>query len=162
MCPTDFQSMGFGLPAAVGAALGGGGRPVIALIGDGGFHMVGAELLTAKREGLSIPVLIFNDGFLGQIRQQQIQNFGSEASTQLEIVDFGSIAEAYGVPHEIAGQDVTSQIRRAMRRNGPSIIEIEIEDGPDIDVVRRRMNRKNRAKDLLGPGGMRLLKKIRR
>ena len=162
VCPTDFQSMGFGLPAAVGAALGGGGRPVIALIGDGGFHMVGAELLTAKREGLSIPVLIFNDGFLGQIRQQQIQNFGCEASTRLEIVDFGSIAKAYGVPHQIAGQDITSQIRRAMRGKGPSIIEIEIEDGPDIDVVRRRMNRKNRAKDLLGPGGMRLLKRIRR
>ena len=60
--PTDFQSMGFGLPAAIGAKLAAPERPVVAVLGDGGFAMSGMELLTAVREKIPLTVIVFNDG----------------------------------------------------------------------------------------------------
>ena len=62
--PTDFQTMGFGLPASIGAKLGAPERPVAALIGDGGFLMSGMELVTAARDAIPLLVIVFNDGTL--------------------------------------------------------------------------------------------------
>ncbi|HWH51405.1 MAG TPA: thiamine pyrophosphate-binding protein, partial [Gemmatimonadaceae bacterium] len=74
--PSDLQSMGYGLPAAIGARIAAPTRPVVALIGDGGFAMSGLELLTAVRERIGMSVIVFNDGQLGQIRLQQLSNYG--------------------------------------------------------------------------------------
>ena len=70
--PSDYQSMGFGLPAAIGAKLAVPERPVVAVLGDGGFAISGLELLTAVHANLSLTVIVFNDGQLGRIRLEQL------------------------------------------------------------------------------------------
>lgn len=78
LSPSDFQSMGFGPPAAIAAKLANLDRTVVALIGDGSFRMTGFELETAARLGLALPVIVLNDGKLNQIRLQQLREFGRE------------------------------------------------------------------------------------
>ena len=68
LLPTDLQSMGFGLPSALAAKLAAPDRPVVAVVGDGGMLMSGLELATAVREGIDLTVIVFNDGYLNQIR----------------------------------------------------------------------------------------------
>src|SRR2546421_455999 len=82
--PSDFQSMGFGLPAAMGAKLANPERPVVALIGDGSFAMSAMELITAVREQIPLCVIVFNDDALGQIRLQQMSSFGHVHGTALQ------------------------------------------------------------------------------
>ena len=87
LIPSDLQSMGFGLPAAIAAALAAPGRPVVAVIGDGGFLMSGLELATAVREGVPLTVVVFSDGVYGQIRDYQLIEYG----------------RAHGVSHRAGG-----------------------------------------------------------
>ena len=69
--PTDFNAMGYAVPAAIGAKLGNPDKPVVAVVGDGGFMMTGMELITAVTHGLGMAVFVFHDGELGQISQFQ-------------------------------------------------------------------------------------------
>jgi acetolactate synthase-1/2/3 large subunit len=80
--PTDFQSMGFGLSAAIGAAIARPDRRIFAIIGDGSFLITGAELGTAVRQKTRIIILLFRDGYLGQIRDQQLKSYGSDFATE--------------------------------------------------------------------------------
>jgi acetolactate synthase-1/2/3 large subunit len=160
--PSDFQSMGFGLPAAIGAALSDESRPVVALIGDGSFLTVGAELLTAKREGLSLPVLVFCDGTLGQIRLQQIESFGHEAATRLEPIDLEVFAKSMGIEYALAGNDLSQQLEASFTRGRPTLIEVRLEDGRHLKTIRNKTRAKNAAKAALGSKMVRILKRISR
>jgi acetolactate synthase-1/2/3 large subunit len=92
-------TMGFAVPAAMGAQVGRPGELVVAIDGDGCFQMTAQELATCAIEGLPIKVLIFNNGFLGMVRQWQ-ELFYEERYSQVElgqaIPDYVKLAEAYG------------------------------------------------------------------
>jgi acetolactate synthase-1/2/3 large subunit len=92
-------TMGFAVPAAMGAQAGRPGETVVAIDGDGCFQMTCQELATCAIEGLPIKVLIFNNGFLGMVRQWQ-ELFYDERYSQVElgqaIPDYVKLAEAYG------------------------------------------------------------------
>jgi acetolactate synthase-1/2/3 large subunit len=92
-------TMGFAVPAAMGAQVGRPGETVVAIDGDGCFQMTCQELATCAIEGLPIKVLIFNNGFLGMVRQWQ-ELFYDERYSQVElgqaIPDYVKLAEAYG------------------------------------------------------------------
>jgi acetolactate synthase I/II/III large subunit len=92
-------TMGFAVPAAMGAQVGRPGETVVAIDGDGCFQMTAQELATCAIEGLPIKVLIFNNGFLGMVRQWQ-ELFYDERYSQVElgqaIPDYVKLAEAYG------------------------------------------------------------------
>ncbi len=91
-------TMGFGLPAAIGAQLGNRGRQVIAMIGDGGFMMTYQELATAVRYEIPVKVVIMNNRFLGMVRQWQ-ELFHDNRRSQVECenpTDFVRLAEAFG------------------------------------------------------------------
>jgi acetolactate synthase I/II/III large subunit len=92
-------TMGFAVPAAMGAQMGRPGELVVAIDGDGCFQMTAQELATCAIEGLPIKVLIFNNGFLGMVRQWQ-ELFYEERYSQVElgqtIPDYVKLAEAYG------------------------------------------------------------------
>ena len=90
--PSDFQSMGFGLPAAIGAKLAAPTRAVVVVMGDGGLTMTGLELLTAVREKLSVVVVVFNDGQLNLIRLQQLKEFGRASGVELLVPDLEQFA----------------------------------------------------------------------
>lgn len=148
--PSDFQSMGFGLPAAIGAALAAPDRKVLAIIGDGSFLMVGAEFITAKREKLGLPVLVFCDNSLGIIRHQQIHRFGHGESTQLAENDLASYSKWLGIEYALADETLSDQIRAAFDRAVPTLIEVCLEDSDDFKKSRRKSLIKSTIKSAIG------------
>ncbi len=91
-------TMGFGLPAALGAKLGAPDRTVIVFIGDGGFQMTLQELGTIKQTGAAVKIVILNNSFLGMVRQWQELFFERRYSqTEMHNPDFAQIAAAYGI-----------------------------------------------------------------
>lgn len=137
--PTDFQSMAFGLPASIGAKLANPARPVVAIIGDGGFVMSGMEILTAVKLGLSLPVIVFDDQALGLIRLDQLLSFGRSHATEVATIDYQAMSRALGCAYEISScEDIEAQVRAALRRRGPTLIVVPVGDAP---ALRRATNR---------------------
>jgi acetolactate synthase-1/2/3 large subunit len=136
--PSDFQSMGFGIPAALGARLGGGNRPVVAIAGDGGFHMAGLELLTAVRDRIPVTVIVFNDGYLGTIRLQQLAEFGHAHGVRLATPDYAGFAAAIGADYSLAGAEPGSVVARAVASNRVTLIEVRLGDSWGIHAARGR------------------------
>ena len=127
--PTGLQSMGFAIPTAIGAKMAEPQRPVVALLGDGGFAMTALELLTAVRERVSLVVIVFVDGAFGQIRLQQLANYGVSHGVSLESPDLSLLAESIGARHELIGAaDAESVVRAALERSGISILEVQVGD----------------------------------
>jgi acetolactate synthase-1/2/3 large subunit len=92
-------TMGFGLPASVGAKIGKPEKQVVAFIGDGGFQMTIQELGTILHYKIAVKVIILNNGFLGMVRQWQDMFFNKRyASTELVNPDFVKIAQGFSMP----------------------------------------------------------------
>jgi len=160
--PTDFQSMGFGLPAAIGASLAAPERKVVAVIGDGGFAMSGMELLTLVREDLPVSVIVFNDGQLNLIRLQQERDFGSSHAVRLQNPDFQVFAEAVGVEYVRLDDSVKERMGTGLRSQRPTLFDLPLGDSGAIRSVRRKAQVKSGARTLLGEGGVRRLNRLRR
>jgi len=132
LLPTDLQSMGFALPSAIAAKLAAPSRPVVALVGDGGTLMSGLELAVAVRERLPLTVIVFNDGYLNQIRMQQLHDSGQEHGVALPAVDFKSLAEAAGVDYVAGNSAIDECIGRAARGTGVTLIDVPVTDGASV------------------------------
>lgn len=92
-------TMGFGLPAAMGAKLGAPERPVIVVIGDGGFQMTIQELATVFQTKINIKILLLNNEFLGMVRQWQELFFDKRYSSTVMInPDFQKVVQGFGIP----------------------------------------------------------------
>ncbi len=148
--PTDFQSMGFGLPAAIGAKLAAPEREVVAVIGDGALAMSGMELLTLAREGLPVAVFVFNDGYLGLIRAQQERDFGHGHAVRLRNPDMERLAEACGVAYVCLDSDVREGIRKAIGSGIPTLVELPLGESRKMRSVRRHARTKALARRALG------------
>jgi acetolactate synthase-1/2/3 large subunit len=138
LAPSDFQSMGFGIPAAIGAALAAPGRRVAVVSGDGGFAMVGMELLTAAREGVRLAVIVFNDGHLGLIRRQQAREYGHTHAVAVGPVDYAAAARALGVGYRLLAGDAREGLAAALAEPGPVLVEVVLGDTPAFDLARAR------------------------
>ncbi|MGD9597416.1 MAG: thiamine pyrophosphate-binding protein [Steroidobacteraceae bacterium] len=160
--PSDFQSMAFGLPAAIGAKLAQPDRAVVALIGDGGFRMTGLELGTAVGLGLALPVIVFDDGVLGLIRLDQLLAHGRAHATELGGLDYEAMALAVGCAHARAGiGEIEKEIGAALRRRVPTLIVVPVKDAPALRRARTKLRLSQAAKSLLGGrlvGALRSLK----
>ena len=123
------STMGFALPAAIGAALVDRQRPVVALTGDGGLLMAAAELLTAARERLPIVVIVFNDASLSLIEIKQQQRQYPASGVALGDVDWAALAGSLGVPAWRADDEAAldAAIGRAMKAAGPSLVDARID-----------------------------------
>ena len=133
--PSDFQSMGFGLPAAIAAKLANPGRPVLALIGDGGLLMCGMEICTAVREHIPITVIVFNDGAYGQIRMQQHSSFGHSIGTDLLPPNMELLATSLGARYLKFSQKESS-LQQAIENDCVTIVEVEVEASLSMHVQR--------------------------
>ncbi len=122
-------TMGFGLPAAIGAKFGRPNEEVWAIIGDGGFQMTMAELATAVQENIDVKIVILNNGFLGMVRQWQ-EFFYEERyqSTPMFSPDFIKLADAYGIPAMRVTDRSQIEAAVAFQRSvkGPSLVEYVI------------------------------------
>jgi len=128
-------TMGFGLPAAIGAQVGRPEAIVWCLDGDGSFQMTIQELATIQQERLPLKIAIFNNGFLGMVRQWQELFFGKRyVATPLSGPDFVKVAEAYGIPGTMAKrrEDVIPAIEQALSEPGPFLIDFRIEPEENV------------------------------
>ncbi|MCJ7434966.1 MAG: biosynthetic-type acetolactate synthase large subunit [Anaerolineales bacterium] len=123
-------TMGFGLPAAIGAWFANKDQEVWAVAGDGGFQMTAAELTTAVQEGANVKVAIMNNSFLGMVRQWQEFFFDKRYSAvHMRSPDFVKLAEAHGVPaHRVTKrEEVGEAIEWAHKTYGPVVLEFVVE-----------------------------------
>ncbi|MGE3664860.1 MAG: thiamine pyrophosphate-binding protein [Pseudonocardia sp.] len=110
-------TMGYALPAAIGAALARPGERVVCLTGDGGLGMVLAELETIARLDLPVTVVVFDDAALTLIELKQSAGQGGSAAVRYRGVDFAALARATGVPAATAG--TADEVTAALRASGP-------------------------------------------
>lgn len=130
IAPSNYQSMGFALPAAIGAKLAQPMRTVVALLGDGGLTMSGMELLTAVRERIALTVIVLVDGHYGLIRQQQIGQHGRAHGTALANPDYPRWAASLGVDHVL--MEGMPSLRRAVGAKRPTLLEVAVRDSVAI------------------------------
>jgi len=97
LAPVDYSCMGYSVPAAIGAALDGSGRPSIALVGDGAFLMTGLEMLTAAARSLPVAFLVLRDRELAQIAQFQATAYNRRPCSRLPDYDLASICAGTGL-----------------------------------------------------------------
>lgn len=123
------STMGFALPAAIGAAFVERDQPVVALTGDGGLLMCAGELLTAAREGLRVITIVFSDASLSLIAIKQEARGLPAAGVALGSVDWPGLAASVGVDAWSARDagELDRAIDRALQCDGPSLIEAKID-----------------------------------
>jgi len=123
-------TMGFALPAAIGAKTACPEKEVWVIAGDGGFQMTAAELSTIVQEGLKINIAIINNGYLGMVRQwQEFFYERNYESTPLVSPDFVKLAEAHGIPGRAVRTraDVESAVNDARSATGAFLINFLVE-----------------------------------
>jgi acetolactate synthase-1/2/3 large subunit len=128
-------TMGFALPAAIGAKVACPDAEVWAVVGDGGFQMTMAELATAVQEGISVNVAIINNGYLGMVRQWQEFFYDRRyAATPLLSPDFVKLAEAYGLAAKAITKraEVTPAVEAARHANGTVVLDFRVEQEDSV------------------------------
>jgi acetolactate synthase-1/2/3 large subunit len=128
-------TMGFSVPAAMGAALGRPDRETWAITGDGGFQMTSQELMTLVADRIPVKIALLDNKKLGMIRQwQEIIYAGNYHSASLPGPDFAKLADAYGIPafRAQSPDQVDDAIRAAQAVDGPALIWFEIAEEQNI------------------------------
>jgi acetolactate synthase-1/2/3 large subunit len=131
--PTDFNSMGYAVPAAIGAKLASPARQVVSIVGDGAFLMTGLETTTAVTLGLGIAYFVFDDGELSQISQSQEIPYNRKSCTTLGTIRLKGIADAVGA-HFIAIEDnsriatgIGEALATAQNEARPVIVDVQVD-----------------------------------
>ena len=129
-------TMGFGLPASMGAQMGAPDRTVFSVSGDGGFQMTIQELGTIEQNKLPIKIIILNNNFLGMVRQWQQLFFDKRYSfTQLHHnPNFVTIAQGYGIEGNKVSkrEDLDAAMQKMIDHDGPYVLEVTIEKEDNV------------------------------
>lgn len=128
-------TMGFALPAAIGAALSQPGKQVVAIIGDGGFQMTLQELGTIMQYNIPVKILLLNNNFLGMVRQwQQLFFEGRYSFTELKNPNFVALTEAYNIPAKKVSErkDLQASIAGMLKANGAFLLEVVVEKEENV------------------------------
>ncbi len=123
-------TMGFGLPAAMGAKMAKPERPVVLFVGDGGYQMTIQELGTIYQEKVPVKIVLLNNNFLGMVRQWQELFFDLRyASTEMVNPDFQTIAKGYYLPSVKVTErkDLDKAIKTMVESDGPFLMEVVVE-----------------------------------
>ncbi|RYZ44879.1 MAG: acetolactate synthase large subunit, partial [Chitinophagaceae bacterium] len=122
-------TMGFALPAAIGAKFGAPNREVVAIIGDGGFQMTIQELGTIMQTGINVKILILNNAFLGMVRQWQELFHGKRYSfVNIESPDFVQVAKGYRIAGKRISEraDLKSALEEMLAHDGSYLLEVMV------------------------------------
>jgi acetolactate synthase-1/2/3 large subunit len=132
LSPTDFNCMGYCVPACIGARLARPEQQVVGIVGDGAFLMTGLETMTAARDGLGVAWFVFNDGELSQIAQAQEIPYQRKTCTTVGTLDYRAFAAATGC--EYVGIENNNSIDAGIERaisltseNRPVIVDVRID-----------------------------------
>jgi acetolactate synthase-1/2/3 large subunit len=132
LTPTDFNAMGYAVPAAIGAKLAQPGKEVFAIVGDGCFMMTCMEIVTAAANGIGVTYFVFHDGMLSQIAQAQQAPYNRTPCTSIGEVDLQGVAAATGaayvaMPDERSIAPAIAQARSFAATGRPVIVDIAID-----------------------------------
>lgn len=124
-------AMGYGFPAAIGAALGRPDLPVWSITGDGGFQMVAQELATVRKYNIPVKIAIINNSYLGMVRQWQelLYERRYSSSDLIDNPDFIKLAEAYNVPGFLVEkpEELRPALEKAAAMDGPVLLDIRVD-----------------------------------
>jgi len=122
-------TMGFALPAAIGAKFGAQDRDVVAIIGDGGFQMTLQELGTIMQTGVNVKIIILNNRFLGMVRQwQELFNDRRYSFVDIQSPDFVMVAKGYGIEGQCINEreQLVDALKTMMNHNGSYLLEVMV------------------------------------
>jgi len=128
-------TMGYALPAAIGAQIGLPDQEIWVVAGDGGFQMTMAELSTVMQEQLPVKIAVINNGYLGMVRQWQDVFYNKRHSaTPLFNPDFVKLADAYGMAARAVTRkdDVYEAIQEAQAHDGPFLLDFQVEEFTNV------------------------------
>ncbi len=128
-------TMGFALPAALGAKMGAPNREVVAVIGDGGYQMTIQELGTIFQTNSAVKIVVLNNDFLGMVRQWQQMFFEKRyASTELVNPDFVAIAKGYHIEADRVSKrkDLKSAVNKMIKSKKPYFLEVKVEKEDNV------------------------------
>ena len=128
-------TMGFGIPAAIGAAFGAPGRTVCMFSGDGGFQMSIQELGTIMEQRVPVKMILMNNNYLGNVRQWQDMFFGGRKSfTHMMNPDYRKVAEAYGIPYAVVTDrsELAAEVAKMAGAEGPYLLECAVKEEDNV------------------------------
>jgi len=128
-------TMGFCMPAAIGATFGAPDRTVLAFFGDGGFQMNIQELGTIMENQAPVKMIVMNNTWLGNVRQWQQMMFQSRYScTHMMNPDYSKIAAAYGIPYRLVTdrKELKDAVAQMLKAKGPFLLEAAVEEEENV------------------------------
>jgi thiamine pyrophosphate-dependent acetolactate synthase large subunit-like protein len=134
--PIGSATLGYAIPAAIGAKIARPDRPVVAVLGDGGFMFSVNELATAVKYGLDIVFIVLNDNRYGAIKYLQERLFGRWGEADLSNPDFPALARAFGAAGERVSALATlgPAVGQALARRGPTVLELTLAVEPPWEL----------------------------
>jgi len=128
-------TMGFGLPAAIGAKVGNPNRQVIAILGDGGFQMNIQELGTIMQSGIDVKIVLLNNSFLGMVRQWQELFFNRRYSfTHLDNPDFQQLVSSYRIATSKISRpsEIEESVKQMLESDGAYFLEVQVKEEENV------------------------------
>jgi acetolactate synthase-1/2/3 large subunit len=124
--PTGYGTLGYGLPAGIGAKLGRADDPVVVLIGDGGLMFTVAELAAAAQLGIALPVVVVDNGGYGEIRAEMVERGDVPLGVDLPSPDFGLLARSLGCEGRSVGEAdaLLHSLNSALRAARPTLLHV--------------------------------------
>ncbi len=129
--PTGYGTLGYGLPAAIGAKLGNPDRPVVAMLGDGGIMFTVQELATAAVLGIALPIVVVDNSGYGEIRNEMVERQDPVHAVDFPAPDFAALGRSlrcHGVTIDDPA-DVAAPIREALSADRPTVIHVRMPKG---------------------------------
>ena len=125
-------TLGYAYPTSLGAKAGVPDRPVICIVGDGGFGYASGEISTAVRYGLNVVAVVFNDGAYGNVARDLDMDFGGTYETEFANPDFADLARSYGAAGFKADSPETLKVAigEALSQGAPSVIDVRVDRVP--------------------------------
>lgn len=126
LMPVAYATLGYAIPAAIGAKLAQPSKPVVALSGDGGFFFTVQELATAKANSLGFPIVVFNNGGYAEIERNMLEADVEPFGVRLALPDVVAVAKSFGARGARASTpaDLASMVQDAHTRDQPTVIEV--------------------------------------
>jgi thiamine pyrophosphate-dependent acetolactate synthase large subunit-like protein len=130
--PTGYATLGYGLPAAIGAKTAQPGRPVVALVGDGAAVFSIQELLTATELRLALPIVVVDNGGYGEIREQMVDRGIAPLAVDLHTPDFAALARSFGARGVLATDvaDLGPLAAEGLQADRPTLIHYRVDGRP--------------------------------
>ncbi|MCC6300143.1 MAG: thiamine pyrophosphate-binding protein [Anaerolineales bacterium] len=146
--PSDYESMGYAIPSALGAALALPKRQVVVIVGDGGLVMSGLELMTAVREKVNLTVVVLNNNGYGVIKKIQEETFGASIAVDTGAPNFEALTKSIRLAYQDPSGGLDA-LKQAVHNPGPTLLEVNMRYAEQNQRSMYKKKLKNGVKQIL-------------